>query len=97
MFTYVVAATDASCRLVALRDPAGRYHVAHCTSDLPGIEQELGGNQPAVGFALLIGTAGKVYRLIFSQINCGQRWALEQLHKGSVPQPETARASPAAR
>ena len=97
MVRYIVADRDPGHRLVALRDADGRHHVAHCTSDLPGIEQELGGNQPAVGFALLIGTAGKVYRLIFSQINCGQRWALEQLHKGSVPQPETARASPAAR
>jgi hypothetical protein len=84
MYRFVVIDTNKYTRLVALRDPAGRHHVAHCTSDLPPTACELDGELPSVGFALLIGHEGKAYRLVFSQINCSQRWVQRLLHPEQV-------------
>jgi hypothetical protein len=80
MYRYFVSGVNESDRLIALRDPDGRHHIAHCTSDLPPVESELHGPPAAVGFALLIGADGKVCRLIFSQINCSARSALRPCH-----------------
>jgi hypothetical protein len=85
MYRYHVIDTNKSSRLIALRDPVGRCHVAHCTSDMPEIEAALDGDLPAVGFALLIGEAGKAIRLIFSHVNCGELWALGLLHPEHAP------------
>jgi hypothetical protein len=85
MYRYLVADTCAATRLVALRDPAGRYHVAHCTSPLPDVQSVLGGFLPSVGSALMRGERGEVVRLTFRQVHCGQRRALELLHADGVP------------
>ena len=81
MYRFIVVDVVAGSRLVALCDDAGRYHVAHCTSDLPNIRHELIGDLPSMGFALLIDDAGVIFRLIYSQVNCGQRFVFDQLHQ----------------
>jgi hypothetical protein len=80
MHRYLVADVSKSNRLVALRDPSGRFHVAHCTSELPAIQAVLDGFSPAIGFALLTGPRGEVVRLIFSHVHCGHSHALALLH-----------------
>jgi hypothetical protein len=54
MHSYTVIDVNVSTRLVALRDPVGPYHAAHCTSNLPPVGQELMGSLPERGFMLLI-------------------------------------------
>jgi hypothetical protein len=80
MYRYLVADTCTVTRLVALRDSAGRYHVAHCTSVLPNVRTVLEGLAPAIGFALLTGLRGEVVRVIFCEVCCGPRRALALLH-----------------
>jgi hypothetical protein len=71
MYRYTVSHFDAGSRLVALRDPAGQTHIALCISDLPKVGDELGSNLPGGGFAILVSTSGKGFRLIFRPID---RW-----------------------
>jgi hypothetical protein len=80
MYRYTVVDTDASKRLIALRDDAGRYHVACCRSLLPEVDFRLLGDLPALGIALLLDTSGKVYRMVFSRINCDQVAVFDQMH-----------------
>jgi hypothetical protein len=54
------------------------------------------GHLPAVGFALLIGEGGIPIRLIFSHVNCGQRWALGLLHPEPAPAVDSTRQGAAA-
>jgi hypothetical protein len=85
MREYVVLDTNTNSRLVALMDAAGRHHVAHCTAELPPVDGRLHGVESALGFALMLGAKGMVYRLIFSHVNCGERTATEQLHLSRLP------------
>jgi hypothetical protein len=80
MYRFLVADACAATRLVALRDPAGRYHVAHCTSVMPEVKTVLEGHFPALGFALLTGQRGEVVRLAFTHVCCGQWRAHALLH-----------------
>jgi hypothetical protein len=93
MYLYTVIDINKYNRLAVLRDPMGQYNVAHCASDLPLIESALDGPLAAVGLALLLGDDGKVFRLIFSQINCSQLRALGMLHP--EPMARNSHGSPA--
>jgi hypothetical protein len=80
MYVYTVIDVNPNSRLVALRDNHSRYHVAHCTSILPALGDELQGSLPERGFTLLIGLDGGACRVTFSQINCSQTWVFGVLH-----------------
>jgi hypothetical protein len=80
-----VADVNTATRLIALRDPADSYHVARCASDLPDAQAVLEGLPPVVGFALLTGERGEVFRLIFNHVRCGDWRALELLNADGVP------------
>ena len=81
MYRYTVVDTEPTKRLVALQDDAGRYHVAQCRGLLPKVERRLLGDPPSLGLALLMDSSGKVYRMVFSRINCDQNVVFEQLHQ----------------
>jgi hypothetical protein len=85
MNCYFVADTDGRARLVELRDSTGEFHFAYCTSDLPQVGEELRGNMPTIGFALMLGPQNQVYRMIFSDINCGKRAPPEESDFGALP------------
>jgi hypothetical protein len=80
MYVYTVIDVNPNSRLVALRDHQRRYHVAHGSSSLPALGDELQGSLPERGFTLLIGSEGVSCRMTFSQINCGQTWVFGVLH-----------------
>jgi hypothetical protein len=84
MHSYTVIDINSSTRLVALRDPDGRYHAAHCTSGLPLVGQELRGALPERGFTLLIQSDGAVCRMTFSEVNRGQAWVFGVLHPSAA-------------
>jgi hypothetical protein len=83
---YFVADTDERARLVELRDLVGEFHFAYCISELPRVGAELWGDLPSIGFALMLGPQNQVYRLIFSDINCGQRAPPEESDFGALPE-----------
>jgi hypothetical protein len=86
MNCYFVADTDEGARLVELRDGTGEFHFAYCTCELPHVGAELRGNMPSIGFALMLGPQNQVYRLIFSDINCGRRAPAEESDFGALPE-----------
>ena len=95
MHEYVVSDTNTHSRLVALMDEAGRHHVAHCTAELPPVDGRLHGTPPAAGFALMLGSRGMAYRLIFSHLDCGRQLAGELLRSPRLPVALPARAEAA--
>jgi hypothetical protein len=95
MREYVVFDANPSSRLVALMDESGRHHVAHCTADLPPIDHKLHGAAAAPGFALMLGAHGLVYRMIFSQLDCGEQAAFELVRRPMGPAWLSARPDPA--
>jgi hypothetical protein len=91
MHLYIVTDVNRVNRLVAFRDHHGRYHAAHCTSQLPQVGEEMQGSLPEQGFTLLIGSDGGVSRMTFSQVNFGKDWVSRVLHPPVSA--ETGRAS----
>jgi hypothetical protein len=91
MREYVVFDANPSSRLVALMDDSGRHHVAHCTADLPPVDHKLHGAAAAAGFALLVGAHGVVYRVIFSQVDCGEGAAFDLVRRPLGPSCHSAR------
>ena len=85
MHRYLVADVSAANRLVALRDAAGRYHVAHCSSGLPDVQAVLDGPLASMGSAQLTAERGEAVRVIFSHLYRGPREALELLHAVGTP------------
>jgi hypothetical protein len=85
MREYVVFDANPSSRLVALMDASGRHHVAHCTADLPPIDHKLHGAAAVPGFALMLGAQGMVYRLIFTQLDCGEQAAFDLVRRPTGP------------
>lgn len=77
---YRVYDTNQAARTIALRDDAGRFHLASITADLPQIGEELEGEAPALGFRVLLAPTGQAFRAIFEHLDCGQRSALRHLH-----------------
>jgi hypothetical protein len=84
MIRYVVADTHAPSRRIALRDPAGRLHLASVQYQVPDIGAIFSGSFPRPGFHALTSEAGDVFRVSFEQLNCSQAAVLEQLH-GAAP------------
>jgi hypothetical protein len=85
MYNYFVADTNARERHIALRDPAGRFHVARTALPMPLIGDELGGALPGPGFVALHDAQGREHLVTFDLINCGQQAALERLHASFGP------------
>jgi hypothetical protein len=83
MVRYVVVDTQGASRLLALRDDAGRYHVAYCKGVLPEIESVFFGDLPELGIALFMDPSGNACRVVFAQIDCAQSEVFDQLHKVS--------------
>jgi hypothetical protein len=82
---YLVVGSNHDSRLVSLRDPVGGLHVALCTQDVPEVGAVMRGATAAVGFALMIGPADKVFRLIFREVECSDESALRTLRPIHVP------------
>ena len=80
MYSYFVADTNATDLSMTLRDDAGRLHVALAPYRVPRIGDVLTGTLPGFGPHTLADTTGRVLRVSFELVNCGQRAALERLH-----------------
>jgi hypothetical protein len=73
-------------RAIALRDSAGKFHVARTTSGVPLIGANLHGARAGVGFGILDGGAsGHVFRVIFEMINCKAEAISPRLHTAKCP------------
>lgn len=77
---YRVIDVRTSDRSVALRDPAGHYHVACAMGDLPAVDQELEGPAPALGAARLVAPGGRVLPVMFDRVNASQVEVFTRLH-----------------
>lgn len=85
MHRFVVASTQALGRLIALCDAEGHFHVARTNMGTPPVGVKLTGNNPTLGFGLLLGESlDKVYRVTFEQVHCEHQAAMRSLH-GSPP------------
>ena len=59
---------------VALRDQAGRFHIAQTATERPLVGTELTGAQAKPGFDTLLSTrTGQMYRVIFDLVDCSRR------------------------
>jgi hypothetical protein len=85
MVRCVVVDAAVSRRLIALRDDTGRYHLGHCLSFLPHIQQTLTGDLPSAGLAHLTDEWGSVYRMLFTQIDRDEHGVMGELHPESAP------------
>jgi hypothetical protein len=84
MNKYTVVDLNRRNRLIALRGLDGRYHAAHCTSDMPEIGDVLSGSLPEQGFSLLIASDGAVNRVTFRGIYMTQQWARDLVQSPSA-------------
>ena len=85
MYRYSVVDTNTQDRAIALQDPAGRYHVARSTSDMPSIGSHLEGELPHLGSSILLGRHGQVFTLIFDMVNASQGDTFDRLHAPLLP------------
>lgn len=80
MPSYLVYDANRAAKTIALRDEAGRYHLASITAKLPLIGEELEGEPPALGFRALMDPNGQTFWALFEHVDCGARSALQKLH-----------------
>jgi hypothetical protein len=85
MVRCVVVDAAVSRRLISLRDDAGRYHVGHCLSFLPEVQQTLTGDLPSTGLAHLTDELGSVYRMLLVQMDRDEQDVWGELHRESAP------------
>ncbi len=87
MYLYRVYGACIDIRQIALRDGAGRYHLARIASRLPALWEELEGERPALGFSLLRSCSGELFRAFFESVDQPQR--IELPHDPHPPRPCT--------
>ncbi len=74
---FTVVFSNIGTKLVALRDDGARYHVAYFSGGLPPVDGELGGDPPALGVALLSGSADKLFHVLYGQIDISLQEAVD--------------------
>jgi hypothetical protein len=80
MFKYRVFDSQTEGGRVALRDAAGRIHVARALSEPPLVGTVLAGTRPHLGYGLLFSVeSGEMFRLLFETIDCGRKESLHAL------------------
>ena len=81
MISYEVFDHSPIGREVALRDQAGRFHIARTAIERPLVSTELSGAQPKPGFGTLLATpTGQMYRVIFELVDCSLESIFDRLH-----------------
>ena len=64
----------------------GRFHVARASIAVPQIGARLSGDEPALGFGLLLGAlVDQVYRVTFEVVGCTQAEALNSAYGQLTP------------
>lgn len=94
MHIYRVYDASDSDRQVALRDDAGRHHLARIASGLPPLCERLEGDAPALGLSLLMSSSGDMFRAFFEAIDVVQRIDLDP--RSRPPSAATSAATVAA-
>jgi hypothetical protein len=80
MQRFVVAGTQVPGQLMALCDGDGKFHVARAALGTPEVGARLMGNDPALGFGLLLGEPlDQVYRVTFEAVRCEHHEAMRSL------------------
>ena len=94
MHIYRVYDASDLARQVALRDDAGRHHLARIASGLPPLSERLEGDAPALGFSLLMSSSGDVFRAFFEAVDVEQR--IDLVPPSRLPSAATSAATIAA-